>query len=256
MAKAEAAIWSALSDPTRRRILDALRDGAKTTGELADLFPTSRFAVMKHLAVLTGAGLVVVRRRGRERWNHLNAMPIQRIYERWVRRYESHWAAGLSGLERAIESGGRMEPSEITRIEMEIDIAAKPERVWKAITKETTLWWRKDFYAGSNTKAFRLEPVVGGRMYEDGGEGRGVLWYTVIAIDPPRSIDLSGVLAAAFGGPALSVVRLQLTENDGRTILALSDSILGAKSDPKEKLAGWRLLFEEGLKPFVEKRRK
>src|SRR4051812_31930955 len=98
----DAKVWAALSDPTRRAILDALRSGPRTTGQLAEMFPTSRFAVMKHLRVLTDSGLVLVRRRSRERWNHLNAIPIQHIYERWVRRYEAHWAGNLTELERNI----------------------------------------------------------------------------------------------------------------------------------------------------------
>lgn len=98
------AVWRALADPTRRRILDLLRDGPRTTGALAESFRRlSRFAVMKHLAVLESAGLVVVRRRGRERWNHLNAVPIRAIYERWVRPYEAVWATRLLSLQRHIE---------------------------------------------------------------------------------------------------------------------------------------------------------
>jgi len=81
------AVWRALADPTRRAILDLLRERPRTTGELTEAFPTSRFAVMKHLAVLQKAGLVVVRRRGRERWNHLNGVPLRTAYERWMRPY-------------------------------------------------------------------------------------------------------------------------------------------------------------------------
>ncbi|HEU4898462.1 MAG TPA: metalloregulator ArsR/SmtB family transcription factor, partial [Actinomycetota bacterium] len=77
-----AMVWRALADPTRRAILDLLADRARTTGELSEAFPeVSRFAVMKHLGVLETAGLVVVRRRGRERWNHLNGVPLREAYE-------------------------------------------------------------------------------------------------------------------------------------------------------------------------------
>lgn len=78
-------IWRALADPTRRAILDELRRGPRTTGTLAEAFPTTRFAVMKHLAVLVETGLVTVERRGRERLNHLNPVPLRQVYERWVR---------------------------------------------------------------------------------------------------------------------------------------------------------------------------
>lgn len=71
-----ARVWKALSDPGRRKILDYLQERPRTTSELCDLFDVSRFAVMKHLTILERAGLVVVRRRGRERWNHLNVVPL------------------------------------------------------------------------------------------------------------------------------------------------------------------------------------
>ena len=98
-------VWKALADPTRREILDLLRDGPRTTGELASSFPRlTRFGVMKHLGVLVDAGLVVTRKEGRKKWNHLNAVPLRSIYERWVSRYEDQWAAPLLNLKRSIES--------------------------------------------------------------------------------------------------------------------------------------------------------
>ena len=136
---------------------------------------------------------------------------------------------------------------------MEIAIAAAPERVWKALVNETDAWWRKDFYACASTKAFRFEARVGGRVFEEGENGAGVLWYTVIAIDPPRSVDLSSQLAAKFGGPALCMLRLDLVPEGSGTVLKLSDSILGPDTDPNCKRDGWRLLLEEGLKEYVER---
>jgi DNA-binding transcriptional ArsR family regulator len=80
-------IWKALADSSRRSILDRLRDGPRTTRDLCRSFRTSRFAVMKHLDVLAGAGLLVVERRGRDRWNHLDPAPLRSI-ERWLGPYE------------------------------------------------------------------------------------------------------------------------------------------------------------------------
>src|SRR5687768_12316480 len=104
------AVWKALADPTRRQFLDALRDGPRTTGDLGRPFTLSRFAVMKHLAILERAGLVVVRRQGRERWNHLNAVPIRQVYERWVRPYEAVWAESLLRLREQAEQPQTGEP--------------------------------------------------------------------------------------------------------------------------------------------------
>ncbi len=77
-----------MNDPSRRAILDLLRSGSMTTGELCAQFEFSRFAVMKHLKVLEHAGLVVSERRGRSRINHLNPVPLQTIYRRWIRPLE------------------------------------------------------------------------------------------------------------------------------------------------------------------------
>ncbi|HEX5139023.1 MAG TPA: metalloregulator ArsR/SmtB family transcription factor [Planctomycetota bacterium] len=97
------AVFKALADPTRRRILDLLRARPRTTGELCEGFPTTRFAVMKHLRVLAAARLVVARRRGRERWNVLNPVPIRQIYRRWIRPFEGDRADALLRLRRLVE---------------------------------------------------------------------------------------------------------------------------------------------------------
>lgn len=98
-------IFRALADPTRRALLDHLAPGPATTGTLVDAFPhLSRTGVMKHLDQLTAAGLVLVRRCGRQRWNHANPIPIQRIYERWVAHHLRGFAASASRLKDQLES--------------------------------------------------------------------------------------------------------------------------------------------------------
>src|SRR5262249_19777433 len=97
-------IWKALSDETRRTILDFLRSGPKPTTAIVEQFPDlSRFAVMKHLDVLRQASLVVTREEGRQRINSLNAVPIRMIYERWVSKYEDLWANTLLRVREAAE---------------------------------------------------------------------------------------------------------------------------------------------------------
>jgi DNA-binding transcriptional ArsR family regulator len=101
-------VWKALSDPTRRAILDRLRDGPRTTSDVVSHFPyLTRFAVMKHLHVLRDARLVETRADGRLRFNYLNAVPIREIYERWVSGFEDLWATQLLGLKRDLEGRGR-----------------------------------------------------------------------------------------------------------------------------------------------------
>lgn len=99
-------VWKALSDPTRRSILDLLRKGPMTTTEIVDRFPSlTRFGVMKHLSVLRDAGLVQDRWEGRRRINSLNAVPIRLIYERWVSGYQDLWASKLTSLKKSLENG-------------------------------------------------------------------------------------------------------------------------------------------------------
>jgi DNA-binding transcriptional ArsR family regulator len=98
-------IWKALSDGKRRRILDLLKSGPKTTGELCEKFPEmTRFGVMKHLKVLSQAGLVIQEERGREVWNYLNAVPIRQIYDRWISGFQDQWASRLTKLKNEIEA--------------------------------------------------------------------------------------------------------------------------------------------------------
>jgi DNA-binding transcriptional ArsR family regulator len=99
-------VFKAIADPTRRRILDLLRAGPRTTGDLTDEFPKlSRFGVMKHLDILKEAGLVLVRSEGRTRINSLNAVPIRMIYERWVSGFADLWAQSLLQVMRRAEDG-------------------------------------------------------------------------------------------------------------------------------------------------------
>jgi len=98
------AVFKALGHATRRSILDTLRDQPLTTGALVDLFPDiDRCTVMQHLRVLEAADLINVERRGRERWNYLNPLPIHDIHERWIGPHAAHAVANLSLLKRDLE---------------------------------------------------------------------------------------------------------------------------------------------------------
>jgi DNA-binding transcriptional ArsR family regulator len=98
------ALWAALNDASRRKILDLLRKKSMTTNELCEYFEFSRFAVMKHLKTLQKGGLIVVERRGRERLNHLNPVPLQSMYRRWIRPFEKIPADRLLRLKALAES--------------------------------------------------------------------------------------------------------------------------------------------------------
>src|SRR5262249_38595954 len=97
-------VFKALADPTRRQLLDRLfkEDGQTVTAREEEL-PMTRFGVMKHLRQLEEAGLVVTRRRGREKLHFLNPVPIRLVYERWVSKYAEPWVSGLTELKRELE---------------------------------------------------------------------------------------------------------------------------------------------------------
>ena len=101
-------VWKALSDPTRRAVLDLLRQGPRTTTEIVDAFPhLTRFGVMKHLDVLREAGLIQTREEGRQRVNSLNVVPIRQIYERWVGKFEELWSSHLLRIKEIAENRER-----------------------------------------------------------------------------------------------------------------------------------------------------
>ena len=97
-------VWKALSDPTRRAILDLLRKGPRGTTEIVDAFPhLTRFGVMKHIDELREAGLIETREEGRQRINSLNVVPIRQIYERWVGKFEELWSSHLLRIKEIAE---------------------------------------------------------------------------------------------------------------------------------------------------------
>src|SRR6188508_3082921 len=146
------AVWRALSNPVRRKLLDSMSGGPRTTGELAQQLPAlSRFAVMQHLGVLTEAGLVVARQRGRYRFNYLNPVPLRRWYERWVVPLADGAAAEMLAMERAVDNAGAHEGGtelavtaptnadefRTVRIETELRFKATPERVYQVVVERS-----------------------------------------------------------------------------------------------------------------------
>ena len=99
-------IFKALAAPVRRKLLDRLKNNPQTTGTLCEAFPElDRCTVMQHLRVLEEADLVIAVRRGRERWNHLNPLPIRDIHERWIGPYAAFAVEKLAELKAGLETG-------------------------------------------------------------------------------------------------------------------------------------------------------
>ena len=168
-------VFKALSDPTRRSLLDELfKEDGQTLGMLEARLPMTRFGVMKHLRLLEEAGLVVSKRRGREKLHFLNAVPIRLIHDRWVSKYAAPWAAALSGLKQSLEDR-TMEKV------YEIYIKTTPERLWHAITDtEMRRKWNFGAVVTSDWKpGSRIEGKGGAALIFEG---------EVLEIDPPRRL--------------------------------------------------------------------
>lgn len=247
-------VWKALSDPTRRTILDLLKERPRTTGELCAAFEVSRFAVMKHLSILERASLILVRRSGRERWNYLNAVPLQQIYERWLRPYEARWATSLLQLKGYVEKtkGERIMMVEAIHIEQEVTIEASPERVFDALTKEISAWWGAPYLVSEKAQDIVLEPKLGGFFYEVWGEDQGVLWATVTGIKWGERLELTGPIG--MRGAVQAIVSYELEPKENATILRLSHRAVGEVTKETEENygQGWEDLIGTRLKAFVE----
>jgi uncharacterized protein YndB with AHSA1/START domain len=168
------AVFRALADPTRRSLLDELfREDGQTLSALEGRLPMTRFGVMKHLRLLEEAGLVVTKRRGREKLHFLNPVPIRLVHNRWVSKYAEPWAAELSGLKNRLE--------ETMEKVFEIYIKTTPERLWEAITDPEL---RSKYTFGARITS---DWTPGGRyeMSHPGGllgEGEN------LEVDPPRRL--------------------------------------------------------------------
>ena len=151
------------------------------------------------------------------------------------------------------------EPQKVTlpvvskNIALKITIDADRDRVWQALVEEIGVWWRKEFHVYENSRLI-LEARPGGRLYEDVGGGAGGLWFTVMNILPPTTLELCGHLAPQWGGPATSIVRLTLEEQAGKTVLHVTDALFGCLRENAEQQIGdgWQMLFGDGLKAHVE----
>jgi uncharacterized protein YndB with AHSA1/START domain len=233
-------VFRALADPTRRALLDELfREDGQTLTALERRFAMTRFGVMKHLKLLEDAGLVVTRRRGREKTHHLNPVPIRLIHDRWVSKYAEPWVAGLSDLKTQLEAG--MEKV------YEIYIRTTPERLWEAITDPDArakynfgVRTETDWQPGSTITM--VSPRAGGPL----GDGE------VLEADPPRR--LVHTMRALWGEDVkeegFSRVTWEIEPvGDSCRLLLTHDQL---RENANEQLyGGWPMILS-GLKTWVE----
>jgi uncharacterized protein YndB with AHSA1/START domain len=143
-------------------------------------------------------------------------------------------------------------------IELEITIRAPLARVWKALVHETGRWWRREFFTSDVAKTFVIEPVLGGKMYEDWGGGAGVVWATVTAVKSPTMLELAGVASPAWGGPRTHYHSFRLSHQNGVTTLRFTDAMHGRVDAATETSLreGWLLLLNEGLREHCEAKKR
>jgi len=234
------AVFRALADPTRRSLLDELfREDGQTLGALAGRFEMTRFGVMKHLAQLEEAGLVVTRRRGREKLHFLNPVPIRLVHDRWVSKYAEPWATGLSDLKHRLES-----PMEKV---FEIFIRTTPERLWEAITDEET---RTKFNFGARVSS---DWTAGSRYELSAADGAVPLAEgDNLEVDPPRRLVQSASFLwsdeAKAEGTSRVTWEIEPVGDSCRLTVTHSEMREGAN---EEIYGGWPMVLS-GLKTWIE----
>ncbi|HEY5189753.1 MAG TPA: SRPBCC domain-containing protein [Solirubrobacteraceae bacterium] len=233
------AVFKALADPTRRSVLDELfRADGQTLSALEARFDITRFGVMKHLKVLEEAGLVVTKRRGREKLHFLNPVPIRLVHDRWVSKYAEPWAAELSNLKTRLET-----PMEKV---FEIYIRTTPERLWEAITDREI---RGKFQFGNRIES---DWTPGSRVVMS-HPGAGVLGEGEnIEVDPPRR--LVGTFRALWGedvkSEGTSRVTWEIEPVGDSCRLTVTHDQLREGANP-QLYGGWPMILS-GLKTWLE----
>jgi uncharacterized protein YndB with AHSA1/START domain/DNA-binding transcriptional ArsR family regulator len=235
------AVFKALADPTRRQLLDELfRADGQTLGALEQRFTITRFGVMKHLKQLEEAGLVVTRRRGREKLHFLNPVPIRLVHDRWVSKYAEPWVAGLSDLKTRLES-----PMEKV---FEIYIRTTPERLWEAIT-DPEIRAKYNFGAAVSSDWNVGSRIEMGSPHADGLLGEG----EVLEIDPPRR--LVHTMTALWGDDVRAEGASRVTWDiepigaDSVRLLVIHDQLRDGAND--QLYGGWPMILS-GLKTWLE----
>jgi DNA-binding transcriptional ArsR family regulator len=246
-----APLWRALADPTRRRILDLLRQRPLITGEIAAQFAISRIAVMRHLEVLSEAGLVTSRKRGRERWHYLNALPLQKLQRRWAEPVAAGFASTLLRLQDTVEAEGRhMESIRPTvDVALDIEIASSPGAVFAALTKDVGGWWGPPFVT-ARAISVGLEPRLGGLFTERWDNGGQVI-ASVTGWAQDEYLALTGSFHMGVG---VGVASFDLAEADTRTLLQFSFRAIGVvDAEMAEAMSrAWAELVGTRLKGLVE----
>jgi uncharacterized protein YndB with AHSA1/START domain len=142
----------------------------------------------------------------------------------------------------------------VRNILVEVLIEAPLEHVWRTMVVETSAWWHSDFYSGPAPEGFHIEPELGGRMYEDWGEGNGLVWGTVAGLRAPTFLQVVGDTSKDWGGPSRNIMAWRLDREGETTRLRLEHSIFGniSKETEESLRSGWDFLIGGCFKRFAE----
>jgi uncharacterized protein YndB with AHSA1/START domain len=233
-------VFKALADPTRRALLDELfgADG-QTLSQLEEHFAMTRFGVMKHLKQLEEAGLVVTKRRGREKLHFLNPVPIRLVHDRWVSKYAEPWVRSLSDLKNELEK--TMEKV------YEIYIRTTPERLWEAIT-DPTIRGKYNFGMEVHSDWTPGAKMEMGSPKADGLLGEG----EVLEVDPPRRLvhTMTALWGEDVKGEGASRVTWEIEPvGDSCRLLVTHDQLREGAND--QLYGGWPMILS-GLKTWLE----
>ncbi len=244
-------IWKALADPTRRTILNLLQNSPLTTGEISErIDDLSRYAVMKHLGILEDAELINTRREGKFRWNYLNATPIQKSYETWLKQ--------LIQISQQSDSSIGTDKKTIMTATFSItqSLPFEPKRVWEVLTVETKSWWPRELLYYKKESLLQLELEIGGRLFERSGPEDGFLWAHIIGFEKEKQLLLKGQLIPALGGPAISFIKFELVKlAKNSSQLDLSCTLLGEFSEKtiQTQQQNWERLIKKNLSEYLAK---
>lgn len=254
MSEPTEAVWKALSDPARRTILDLLRSGPRTTGTLCEAFDMTRFGVMKHLRVLEGSNLIVVERKGRERWNYLNAVTLKQATDRWLSPFQQTWAARLTALVEQVSEGEKSMPQASNLgldVRYQVLLPAPMHRVFTALTENIDAWWGTLYRQGGKQSVMTLKPEINAPLIETRPDGHAILWARVEEIRAPYLLYLSGRFAVP--GAVAGRIHYDLDDQDGQCLLKVSHTALGDIDETVRAnfTAGWSDLLDVKLRKYL-----
>jgi uncharacterized protein YndB with AHSA1/START domain len=233
-------VFRALADPTRRALLDELfRQDGQPLRDLEARFPMSRYGVMKHLRLLEEAGLVVTRKRGREKLHFLNPVPIRLVHDRWVSKYSEPVVASLSDLKSELER--TMEKI------YEIYIRTTPERLWQALISSED---RPHFQFGNEVSS---DWKVGSRIEMSNPKAPFLLGDgEVLELDPPKRLvhTMNALWGDDVKAEGTTRVTYEIEQVGDSCHLTLTHDQMREGTNP-QIYGGWPMILS-GLKTWLE----